>query len=203
MPEIKRIAMFGGSFNPVHNAHILLSQRAVREIGIDKVLIVPTFFTPLKDNGAMASAEDRLNMCRLAFESVETAYVDDVEIRRGGKSYTADTLEFFHGRFEKAGLYLIVGADMFMTLQKWHKAEEIFKLAKIITVPRDENHLRQLKTQEKYLESLGADCILLKEPIMTLSSTEIRNKIRTGADITGLMPESVISYIRTNNLYVE
>ena len=198
---MERIAMFGGSFNPVHNAHILLTRRVAEELSLDKIIAVPTYFTPLKDNGPMISAEHRLNMCRLAWKEDKTVTVDDIEIRRGGKSYTSDTLREFADRYKNAELFLITGADMFMTMQDWHKPEEIFSLANIVTVPRDEKAYPLLIKQAEKLSELGARCTVLKEPVMQLSSTVIREKLETRQSVKDLIPDSVISYISAHNLY--
>ena len=109
-------AMFGGSFNPVHNGHVELLERMIFEFHLDKVLVIPTNVTPLKDNSFMAAAEDRLAMCRLAFSHVPAIEVSDMEITREGKSYTVDTLKMLKEKYADAKLHLIVGADAFLQL---------------------------------------------------------------------------------------
>ncbi len=203
MCRYKKIAVFGGSFNPVHNAHILLAKKAASELSLDKVFAVPTFLTPLKDNKFMVSPQDRLNMCRLAWRDDALVSVSDVEILRGGKSYTVDTLAFFARQFSSSELFLIVGADMFMTIHQWHDPEKIFSSAKIVTVPRNKNHYRSLLIQADKLSALGAQSVILKEPVADISSTFIRGRLRTGADVSSYLPENVIEYIKINNLYTE
>ena len=134
---MRNIAVFGGSFNPVHNGHIALAQKMRDKFSLDEIILIPTFQTPLKDNTPMVSPEHRLNMLRLAFKSIDYVQVSDIEIKREGKSYTVDTLSEIVKKYPDDKLHFIVGADAFMQLPLWRFPEIIFRLAKVLTIARD------------------------------------------------------------------
>lgn len=195
-------AMFGGSFNPVHNGHVELLERMIFEFHLDKVIVIPTNVTPLKDNSFMAAAEDRLAMCRLAFSHVPAIEVSDMEITREGKSYTVDTLKMLKEKYADAKLHLIVGADAFLQLPLWYKAEEIFSLAKILTIVRDDIDCDSLKRAgESYKEKFGAECGIIENPVTDISSTEIRSLIKENSPVSELLPSDVYNFIKENELY--
>lgn len=197
----KKIAMFGGSFNPIHNGHIKLAERCIDEAGLDEVIVVPTFTTPIKDNRNMISAEHRYNMCKLACKNHFDLVVSDIEIKRGGNSYTFDTLSELQTIYSNDSLFLIVGADMFLTLQKWKNPESIFKIATIIACPRDENDYGILKKHSNLLKNLGAKTIILQNSVMVLSSSIIRDKIKHNENVSDFISSDVLEYIKINNLY--
>lgn len=199
----KRVAMFGGSFNPVHLGHIGLAREYIKTLRLDKMLIVPTYIPPHKKTNEMADALHRYNMCSIAFENVSNTEISDIEIKRQGASYTADTLKQLKEIYADSELFLITGADMFMTIQDWKNPQEIFKLAVICTAPRDNTNYTELRQHEKYLNSLGAECVVLSEPIMQVSSTQIRHYVKQGKRITDLTGERVEEYIIKNGLYRE
>lgn len=197
----KNIAIYGGSFNPVHIAHTKFSEIVMHEYNIDKLFIVPTFYSPHKSNSEMVSPYDRFNMCKLAFKNVDKAFVSDIEISRQGKSYTVDTLRYFNSKYPNDKLYLIVGADMYVTLLDWKLPEEIFKIAEIITVPRDNDNYDSLLRYSKRITMYGAISHILSQPIMQLSSSNVRIKLNRHEDVSNLLNINVYEYIKTNNLY--
>ena len=161
MKQPKKIAMFGGSFNPIHNAHINLATAFIKKLKLDKLLLIPTAEPPHKSDSEMVSAEHRLNMCRLASEDIKKIEVSDIEIKREGKSYTVDTLKQLREMYPESELYLITGADMFMTLDEWKNPEEIFSLAAICTVPRNDDDIKNLEEKEKKYREMGAQTVIL------------------------------------------
>lgn len=196
------LAMFGGSFNPVHIGHLELLKRMIETFDLDKVLVIPTNITPLKDNTSMVSPSYRLSMCRLAFCDIDAIEVSDLEIKRKGKSYTVDTLRQIKAMYPHSKLHLIVGADAFLRLELWHKAPEIFMEAKIITIARDDKDATLLaKTGEKYKKEFNAEYGIIETPVTNISSTEIRNRIQNNISVEGLVPESVYQFIKENEIY--
>ena len=131
-----RKAIYGGSFNPIHLDHIALCRQIKNEFSLDRVILIPTSKTPLKDNSYLVSDEHRLNMCRLAAADDDFIEVSDIEIQRKGLSYTSDTIAQLKN--DEDELFLIVGADMFMTLEKWHDFKYIFENVTVLTIPRGE-----------------------------------------------------------------
>ncbi len=196
-----KIAMFGGSFDPVHKAHVRLCERMIKDFDLDKVIVFPAASSPFKDT-TETSPEHRLNMCRLAFVDIDEVEVSDFEIKRGGKSYTIDTLNFLKSEYPGAELYLIVGGDAFSTLDKWHKAQEIFDLAHILTIVRDSHDLFRLVLKKSEYKKFGAKVDLVDSSVGGISSTKARELlIADDDDITRLLPHCVIDYIKENNLY--
>ncbi len=195
-----KTAMFGGSFNPVHLGHVKLVKKAMETFSLDKVIIMPTYSTPLKDNSEFADADARYDMCCLAFENIDGAEVSDMEIRREGKSYTYLTLISLKELYPDDELYLIIGADMFMTIDKWMKPDVIFDLANIIVVPRNGGSY-DIQSQAEKLREKGCRAFLMDKPVYDVSSTEIREKLRQNEDLSLLLDEKVLEYIKSGNLY--
>ena len=199
---MSKIAMFGGSFNPVHIGHVGIVERMMTEFSLDKVYVVPTYNTPLKDNTPMLTPEHRLNMCKLAFSSLENVLVSDIEIQRQGKSYTVDTLTELSVMHPDDELYLIIGADSFLQLRLWYDVKSIFKLAKILTVTRGDVFPKELRIQkEVYEREYGAEIFVSNEPICKVSSTEIRNAIKDNKPFRHLLCDEVYEYINAKGLY--
>lgn len=195
------IAMFGGSFNPIHLGHTKLIKAIVKECDIQKLILVPTGITPHKSNKEMVSDFHRFNMCKLATDDFDFVEVSDIEIKREGKSFTYITINSLKELYPKDNLHLIVGADMFMTLQDWKNPDVIFKNAKIIAIPRDDVDYNKLLVQSEFLNKLGAECYVLKDSVMDVSSSEIRNKIGESIDVSDLLSPEVLKYINDNDLY--
>lgn len=194
-----RRAIFGGSFNPVHNDHIALALGFAQEFSLDRVTLIPTYKTPLKDNSEIASGEHRLNMCRLASQDYPCLEVSDIELRRGGMSYTSDTIaQLRNGEDE---LFLIVGADMYVTLSRWHDFRYIFENATILAAPR--NELDYYSLTEKYEEYKKYSCrtLISKSFVGPLSSTVVREAVRAGESISKMVDGRVEEYIINNGLY--
>lgn len=196
-----KIAIFGGSFNPIHNAHIKLAKRFLDEIALDKVIFVPTFFTPLKDNSEVIAPEHRLNMCNFAVKKYEEFEVSDVEIRRKGMSYSCDTIAYFKEMYPDAEVFFIMGADMFLTLERWHNFEYIFENAILLTAPRDDCSYKELCAKYREYKKYECKAYITKEIIEDLSSTFLRNCIKNNRDVSNYLNSDVISYIDMNDLY--
>lgn len=196
-----RIAMFGGSFNPVHNGHIQLAEVFVQKLRLDKLIVVPAYVSPFKRSDSSVSPLQRLEMCQLAFENMPCAEVSDIEIQCEGASYTYLTLEKLSEIYPNDKLYLITGADMFLTIHKWKNPEVIFRLAAICGVPRNDDDIAALEKQAEFLHTLGAETEILDICVMTVSSTQVRESMRNGQDISTLVPPKVESYIRRSKLY--
>ena len=144
-----------------------------------------------------------MEMCRLAVKDIPFAEVSDIEIKRQGTSYTYMTLEKLSEIYPDSELFLITGADNFMTIHKWKHPEIIFSLATICGVPRNNDDISDLQRQADYLHTLGAKTYIINADIMTVSSTEIRNNILQGKSISGMVTPEVEKYILENGLYKE
>lgn len=197
----RRMALFGGTFDPIHNGHVQMALEFARRLRLDRVLLMPTFVPPHKMKQQMASVEDRLAMCRLAAQEHPVLEVSDLEARRGGASFTADTLEALHAQYPDAQWYLITGADMFCTLSTWWRFDAIAERAVLCAAPRDDIGYAQLCTYAEKLGALGARCAVEDIPLVRVSSTEIREAAARGEDLTRWLPPAVADYVRRHQLY--
>ena len=195
----RRLGVFGGTFNPIHNGHLRLLQGAREALELDRVLVIPTKQPPHKRPQQLASDEDRLAMCRLAVEGLSGVEVSDLEIRRGGLSYTADTLAELRRRYPDSTLYLLVGGDMFLTIDSWHESAAIARLAVVCGMARREGELDALRAQERTLRQKGFTTQILHLPAVEVSSTAIREKAASSGALQ--LPENVIQYINQHHLY--
>ena len=198
-----RIGIYGGTFSPPHNGHIAAAKAFMEQMWLDFLYVIPTATPPHKEMDVPVDAAHRLEMCRLAFADVEGVYVSDMEMRRGGRSYTVDTLRELTG--EDRRLFLLCGTDMMLTLDQWREPEEIFKLSYPVYIRREKDALIDKMIVQKiadYNQKYGKVVRrIVTEPI-ELSSNLVREKLRNGEDVSGLIPASVEKYIRDNHLYV-
>ena len=202
MKQPKRIGIFGGSFNPIHNAHTDLAAAFVKKLKLDKLLIIPAAIPPHKDSSAVIDPVHRLNMCRLAFDSVKKCEVCDIEIKRQGISYTIDTLTQIKEIYPDSEIFLIMGADMFMTLDSWKNPDRIISLAALCTVPRNSDDLAALSEKETEYRQSGAQTVILDLKKSEISSTMIRQLIYNDESFSKYVDSKVEKYIYANYLYM-
>lgn len=197
-----KTGVFGGTFNPVHKGHIMLAEYCMDSVGLDRIIMIPTAVPPHKISNNLASENDRLNMCKLACRGKENFFVSDIEIKRQGKSYTYETLTQLKEIYPDDHLYTIMGADMFLTLDRWKNPEIIFEKSSIITIPRDEENKHELENfYNKVLKAMGASSVILPNPVMSVSSTFIRDNLDNFNLISDMLDKGVYDYIIKNNLY--
>lgn len=197
-----KTGVFGGTFNPVHKGHIMLAEYCMDSVGLDRIIMIPTAVPPHKISNNLASENDRLNMCKLACRGKENFFVSDIEIKRQGKSYTYETLTQLKEIYPDDHLYTIMGADMFLTLDRWKNPEIIFEKSSIITIPRDEDNKLELENfYNKVLKAMGASSVILPNPVMSVSSTFIRDNLDNFNLISNMLDKGVYDYIIKNNLY--
>lgn len=197
-----RIGIFGGSFNPIHNGHIGLIRGIISELALDKLIVMPSFLPPHKTVDTPVSPTGRLAMCQLAVSEISATEVSDLEICRKGKSYTYETLEQLHAIYPDDELFLIMGADMFLSIETWKNPDIIFRLAVICGVSRKGIGGRQeLLDRELFLQLLGAKTKVLNLSLPEVSSTEIREAVKNGNSIDKFVPKRVEEYILEKGLY--
>lgn len=199
MPQ--RIGILGGSFNPVHNAHIAIASDALSDLRLDFVLFIPLGVPPHKNSAIMAAPEDRLAMLRLATENESRFVTDTLELDRQGTTYTVDTMRELHKKYPGAEFFYIVGADTLFELKHWREHREVMKLTGFAVLPRANMDVAALDgTIAQYKAKYGANIVYLKHTASDISSQEIRLKCLTGHDAYGL-PENVAEYIKSHNVY--
>lgn len=192
----------GGTFNPIHEGHVRLALACKKQLELDRVFFVPDRSPVHKLADDLAPAADRLLMCELAVEGLHGIGVDDTEIKRAEKSYTVLTLESFHERFLEAALYFIMGTDMFITIEKWHRFEELFPLCTIAVGARDEDEEKLIKkTLKEYQKNYPIKAVVITADPLPASSTEIRQLLKNGESTEGILNEKVRRYIERRKLY--
>ena len=195
------IALFGGTFNPIHNGHIQIINETSKLKFIDKVLVIPDNLPPHKDVGIFADNHHRVNMCRLAIKGIDKVQIDESELLRGGKSYTYDTLRSFKQKYPNDKLYFVCGGDMLVTLHQWYKAEDLFKLCSFIAFGRNGTDSNLFFESVEALKKAGADIIYVDTEITAVSSTELRHQIINGKLDSTYLPQSIVDYIIDNKVY--
>ena len=198
-----RIGIYGGTFSPPHKGHIAAARAFMEQMWLDILYVIPTALPPHKEMEYPASAEHRLEMCRLAFAGMEGVYVSDLEIARGGRSYTVDTLRELSGNDRR--LFLLCGTDMMLTLDQWRDPKSIFELCYPVYIRRDNDRSLDAPIIQKiaqYQRDYGKVVRrIVTEPI-ELSSGEVRKTLAAGKDVSNLISPAVETYIKDNHLYV-
>ena len=199
-----RVGIFGGTFSPVHNGHIESAKAFMEQMKLDYLYVIPTCLPPHKQIDASDNPRHRMRMCELAFAGIDGVIVSDLEIMRGGKSYTYDTLVELSRPDTR--LFFMCGTDMVLTFDKWYRAEDNFKLCYPVYVRRENDPIMTQRIVAKiteYYEKYGVMFRkIITEPI-DISSTLVRNKVERGEDISSLVPNSVAEYIKKNKLYLK
>lgn len=194
--NVKKTGIFGGAFNPVHNGHVRLAEEAVKQLKLRRLLIIPTYVSPHKHT-ELLPYEDRAEMCRRAFGHIPGAEVSDIEVRLGGTSYTINTVRALKQLYPDEQLFLLIGADMLFSFDKWYKYESLLKETKVCAAARDSDSFADMM---EYANELGRIKVLPTQAI-ELSSTQVRSIAQQGGDITGMVPQGVAEYISEKGLY--
>lgn len=194
-----KTGIFGGAFNPVHNGHVNLAKEAIEQLKLRRLLIIPTFESPHKDT-KLLPFDERAEMCRLAFEGISDKCgieISDIEREMGGVSYTINTIRELARRFPGEQFYLLIGGDMLYSFKEWYKYESILKESKVCAVARGGDSFTDML---EFAAEMGRVKVLPTN-VIDVSSTEIRQKIAEGADISELVPQKAAEYIAANDLY--
>lgn len=194
-----KIGIMGGTFNPIHNAHLLIAELAREEYGLERIIFVTGGNPPHKESNV--SAEHRFKMTRLAIEDNEYFEDDDFEIKRSEKSYTLHTLKFLKDKYPEDELFFIIGEDSLADLPKWYKTEEILELCSLLVFAR-KSHKTFLGTLNKMRKKYKENIYPISAPIIEISSTDIRNRIRDTKSIKYMVPDKVIEYVKEHRFYV-
>ena len=195
-----RIAIFGGSFNPIHYGHLLLADEVLEALELDRILFVPAAVPPHKSPARLAPAGDRHEMVRLATAGFPKFEVSDVELRRAGPSYTVDTLEEL--RVPRVDLFLIVGSETFLDLLTWREPRRIAELARLVVVPRVGSAFDpDSAAAQKVVREIGQEPLIVRATSLPISASDLRRRVREGRSIAYRLPEAVAAYIRARRLY--
>jgi nicotinate-nucleotide adenylyltransferase len=196
-----KLGIYGGTFNPVHKGHILFAEEALTALNLDAIVFMPVASPPHKDGNELAPPGVRANMIRIAVKDRPYFQVSEYEIKKGGKSYTADTLEYLKSTIPMCRLYLLMGSDMFLTLTQWREYETILADAVICASARNEEDKARIVPQAKRLADMGADCEIIMFNPIEISSSQIRKSVAERNYDIETLDGDVLNYIRTNKLY--
>lgn len=197
-----RIGILGGTFDPVHMAHIALGKAAIEEAGLAKLIVMPAYIQPFKQEKKVTDDEHRLGMARLAFADVENAEVSTFEIDRAEVSYTYDTLTELKKIYKDSEIFFITGTDAFLIIDTWYKGLDLLKNFSFAVSSRPGCDLRNLDEKiEEYRKKYGTKVVKLKSGMLDISSSMIRQRIMDSKSVQGLVPEGVERYIAEHGLY--
>ncbi len=190
-----RIGFFGGSFDPVHLGHLIVAQDALEQMELDRIIFVPTATSPLKGREAEVEAEKRLSLLHLALDENDRFEVSDVEITRGGMSYTIDTISQFKPKYPQSHLFWIIGADQAVKLGEWERIQDLIQEVEFIV------HTRPSVVWELDEPWARGRMHKIESHAFDISSSEIRKRIRAGRSLRYLVPDVVLEAIKEKKLY--
>jgi len=203
-----KLGLFGGSFDPVHLGHLLAAQAAIEELGLDRLFFIPATQSPFKPASQPAPALARLRLLRLALAGKTNCEIDDQEIRRGGVSYSIETVRDYARRFPKVELFYLIGADNAAKLNEWREANELAKLTEFVALPRFVGSSGFSRSEPSRPLRDGTPNFpppfrgrTLKGFPLAVSSSEIRARVKAGLPIEPLVPPAVAQAIRAAKLY--
>ena len=210
-----RIAVLGGSFNPIHYGHLLLADDVLEQLALDRVLFVPAGAPPHKPATLLAPAADRFEMVRRAIADHPRFDVSDVELRRAGPSYTVDTLTALAARGDE--LFYIVGSETFLDLLTWREPKRVAALARLVVIPRAGSVFdTEGAAAQKVLHEIGVEggfvhaggglppprgVLIVHATSLPLSASDLRRRVREGRSLVYRLPPAVIEYVRAHRLY--
>ena len=197
-----RLGVLGGTFDPVHLGHLVLAEQARQELSLDRVLFVPAGNPWRRAGQAIASAEDRLEMLRLAVEGLPEYGISTIEVARSGPSYTGETLEELSREYRGAHLFLILGQDALADLPNWHEPGRIIELAMLAVARRGGFGLAKEKSLEAKVVGISRRVRWLDMPTIAIAASDIRERVRSGHSVRFLVPAAVEEYIRRHSLYL-
>ncbi len=198
---MKTIAVFGGTFNPVHIGHEQMIGFLCKLDFLDKILVMPAKIPPHKEVDFLARDEDRINMLQLACDKTQKASVCDLELKRAGKSYTVDTLSELQKLYCDTKIFLCIGGDMLTSFKSWYRYDEILKMSALLVFKRSTDDALIFEKCVNDLKSEGADITVLPINIADVSSTEIREAFCLGKSPSNLLSDEVLGYIIDNKIY--
>lgn len=199
----KRIGIMGGTFNPIHLGHLFIAETSYNQLNLDKILFIPSGEPPHKKNQDVINANHRLEMTKMAIADNDNFTLSSMEINREGYSYTVETISQLYQLYgNDADLYFITGTDTFMELETWKDYRRFFSDVNIVVVTRlGYNDIMLNKRIESYKKNYRASIIKLPAPVLEISSTDIRKRVKNKESIKYLLPKNVEEYIYINQLY--
>jgi len=197
------VGVLGGTFDPVHNGHLILADVAEEQLNLSDMLFVPVGQPWLKTERIITPAQHRLQMLRLALDDRPQFRISEMEIERHGPTYTIDTIkELKDGLNADDELFFILGQDSLMQVPQWHEAQDLVQLCYLAAAPRPGVKKPDLKALEAEIPGIKQRVMLMKEPKVDITATDIRERVANGLSVRHLVPEAVNRYIKEQKLYV-
>ena len=203
---MKRYGIIGGTFDPIHNAHLYIAYEAKEQLKLDEVIFMPTGKQPLKAKNIVTDSKIRYEMVKIAVESFNEFSVSSYEIEKGGLSFTSETLEYFKGKNEflneEKELFFITGADCLISMEKWRDVQKIFSLATLVVFARGGINKKEMMENKKIIEErYNGKIIILDLKELEISSTDIRDRVNQNKRIDFFVPPKVVDIIYEKELY--
>ena len=195
-----KIGIFGGAFNPVHNGHLNIADAFYEDLKLDKMLLIPTANPPHKSGAGLLSGDDRINMLRLAIEN-KPYEISTIEFERNDKSYTYNTLLELKRLYPEADLFLIIGADQIINFEKWYRYSDILDMVTLCASARESEEEKQIIIKSAQRLGIQDRFYMSGRAVLRVSSSEIRDKIKNGSDVSKLLKKKVFDYISEKGLY--
>lgn len=197
----RRIGIYGGAFNPIHNGHLMLAEHCLEQLNLDFVIFIPFNKSDHKSEKNLISGSLRLSMIKTAIKNNHKYIYSDIEIKRGGTSYTVDTIKEIRKISKKSDIFLLVSIEWIFKLKSWRKYEKIFKNVNIVVVNRIGYEQPSVEKIKNEFGTYSEKIIFIRMPLMEISSTEIRYRIKNNKSIRHMTPISVENLIYKKNLY--
>jgi nicotinate-nucleotide adenylyltransferase len=202
---LAKILLFGGSFNPIHHGHLIVSRCAAEALAVDRVVLLPGASPPHKGPAALAPAADRLELCRLAVRDDPLFEVSDWETRQSGPNYTLNTVQHFRDTQPPGtGLYWLIGMDSLAELSGWYRVDALAALCTLVTVGRPGCQRPEYSALKAFLSTKQIQVLeehILDTPLIDISASDVRARVRAGRSIRYLVPEAVSAAIEARGLY--
>ncbi|WP_029232151.1 nicotinate-nucleotide adenylyltransferase [Butyrivibrio sp. VCB2006] len=200
--ECRKIGILGGTFDPIHNAHLLLGESAREQFGLDRVIYIPNNLAHMPNRKEISGTEDRYQMVKLAINDNPYFTCSRLEIDKPEGSYTIDTIEDLKRMYPGDELYLILGADSVIGIDSWYRAKDLLQSVTILAAIREDDDIAKLDKKRRELKNFcNADIRFLTFNRIDISATDIRQRIKIGRSVRYMLPDGVIEYICIKGLY--
>lgn len=198
-----KIGIMGGTFDPIHTGHLIIGEYARTTLNLDKIIFVPVGLPPHKDNSKVSTSSRRLEMTKLAINSNSYFYLSSIEVDRKEITYTIDTIKELKKIYKEDELYFIIGGDSLFEIEKWKDFEQLIELCKFVVLERPGRTKEEIEQKKIELKlSYKIELEKIYSPLIDISSTEIRERVKNNLSIKYLVPESVEAYIMYHKLYL-
>lgn len=198
-----KIGIMGGTFDPIHTGHLIIGEYARTTLDLDKIIFIPVGLPPHKDNSKVSTSSRRLEMTKLAINSNSYFYLSSIEVDRKEITYTIDTIKELKNIYKEDELYFVIGGDSLFEIEKWKDFDQLIRLCKFVVLERPGRTTEEIEQKKLELKlSYKIELEKIHSPLIDISSTEIRERVKNNLSIKYLVPESVETYIIHHKLYI-